>query len=489
MFINFIKHSVKSFLRNAAFDLKLFLKVLFAISLLYLFLALIYLGYDFENVIQLYQSSSDPVTLFNHNLLHICTVLFILQVFSLKNPLSALLAYLHLPVKRNKLVLYILLMSVSNYFFIGLLLFFVPYSITTILPDYSTQQFLFYFTGILIIFFSVGYFSLLIRNLIGISFVYVILPVLLFAGLYFIDLFLDISFTGMSAFIFEQLINKNLYFLILLVLILTGLLLCNFILLKKGFYRIYQNQKTLLNYPVSPCSHYFRENALFPYAILEIRLIARNRRPRGFFWIAVFFLVMFCMIIPRADKDLYLTFLVYILISGMFGYSFIQFLFSWESSYFDFISSAKFDIIKYLKAKYLIYIILSLIVFIIYLLVVKPAKAEIHMFFSALLYNSGLGYFVLIFMASYNKSRIDLNRNIFFNYQGINSVQFLGVILIMLIPCLILFLLLLRVNLTHSLLIINFLCIVALINQKKIWKIIHNKLSQRKYTNLDGYRK
>jgi cellulose synthase/poly-beta-1,6-N-acetylglucosamine synthase-like glycosyltransferase len=123
------------------------------------------------------------------------------------------------------------------------------------------------------------------------------------------------------------------------------------------------------------------------------------------------------------------------------------------------------------------------------LLVVKPAKAEIHMFFSALLYNSGLGYFVLIFMASYNKSRIDLNRNIFFNYQGINSVQFLGVILIMLIPCLILFLLLLWVNLTHSLLIINFICIVALINQKKIWKIIHNKLSQRKYTNLEGYRK
>jgi len=137
----------------------------------------------------------------------------------------------------------------------------------------------------------------------------------------------------------------------------------------------------------------------------------------------------------------------------------------------------------------MIYCILSIIVFTLFLVTTRPTKTEIHMFFSALLYNSGLGYFILIFFATYNKYRIDLNRNVFFNYQGINSVQVLGIILILLIPCLILFLLLLQVNLTYSLLIINFLCIVALINQNKIWKIIHNKLMQRKYINLEGYRK
>lgn len=489
MFIKVIEHSIKSFLRNATFNLRLIMKVLTILSILYLFFVLIYLGYDFPNIIHLFHSSSNPVTLFNHNLLHICVVLFILQFFFLKNPLSALLAYLHLPVKRNKLVLYILFITIFNYFFIGLLLFFIPYSFRTILPDYSIQQFSFYFLGILIIFFSVGYFSLLIRNLTGISFVYVILPVLLFAGLYFIDLFLDISFTSMSGFIFEQLINKNLYFLILLILILTGLLYCNFILLKKGFYGIYQNQKSFSDFTVRPTGNYFTSNDLFTYAGLEIRLISRNKRLRGFFLITVLFVTIFYSIQSQNDESLSFVFAVYVLLNGLFGYMFIQYLFSWESSYFDFISSTKFDIIKYLKAKHLIYTILSIVVFLLFLIAIKPTKTEIHLFFSALLYNSGLGYFILIFFATYNNSRIDLNRNIFFNYQGINSVQFLGVILIMLIPSLILSLLLLRINLTNSLFIINFLCIVALINQRKIWKIIHNKLMRRKYINLEGYRK
>jgi len=458
------------------------------LSILYLFSFLVYLGYGFSGFLYLYSPSSDPVTFLNNRLLHIGAVLFILQVFSIKNPLKALLAYLHLPIKRNKLVLYILFLSQFNYFFIGLLLFFVPYSIRTILPVYSIQQFFFYFPGVLIIFFSVGYFSLLIRNLIGISYSYIIIPILLFGGLYLMDLFLDISFKDMSRFIFKQLINKNLYFLILLILILAGLLICNFILLKKGFYGIYQNQKSLLNYSFRPASHYFRENDLFTYVLLEIRLIARNRRTRGFLLIILFFSIMFYRILPY-DGNLYVIFILFILISGMFGYTFIQFLFSWESGYFDFILSTKFDIIKYLKAKYAVYSIFSVILFTVYFPVIKPVQTGLHMFFSALLYNSSLGYFVLIFLATYNKFKVDPNRSILFNYQGLNSFQVIGVLLVLLIPILTLFLLLLRLNLTHSLLIINLLCIIALIIQGKLWKIIQNKLMRRKYINLEGYRK
>ncbi len=489
MFISFIEHSIKGFLRNAVFDLKLILKILSAISILYLSLILIYFGYDFEKIIQLNNSSSDPITIFNYRLLHICAVLFILQVFSLKNPLVALMAYLHLPVNRNKLIVFILVKSLFNYFLVGLLLFFVPYSIRIILPNYNYQQFLFYFLGILIIFFSIGYLSLLIRNLVGISYVFLILPIVLLAGLYLIGLFLNISFTAISGFIFNKLINRDLYFLVLLILILAGLLYCNFIVFKKGFYGIYQNQRSLSDFTVKQTGHYYTKSDLFNYTRLEIRLIARNKRLRGFFLLSVLLITMFFSIMPENDEGFYYSFVVYVLISGMFAYMFIQFVFSWESSYFDLISATKFDIIKYLKAKYMIYCILSIIVFTLFLVTTRPTKTEIHMFFSALLYNSGLGYFILIFFATYNKYRIDLNRNVFFNYQGINSVQVLGIILILLIPCLILFLLLLQVNLTYSLLIINFLCIVALINQNKIWKIIHNKLMQRKYINLEGYRK
>ena len=136
----------------------------------------------------------------------------------------------------------------------------------------------------------------------------------------------------------------------------------------------------------------------------------------------------------------------------------------------------------------MIYSILSVIVFLLFLPVVKSSKNEIHMILSALLYNLSFGYLICFFIATYNKSKIDLNRNLFFNLQGLNGSQVLGILIIVLIPCLFLFLLLFELNLTQSLFILNFLCIVALINQKKGWQIILNKLLQRRYINLDGYR-
>lgn len=487
MLFSFIDHSIKGVLRNAKFDLRLFLKILSGVSIFYLFIALIYLGYDFKTVIKSINSSANPVTLINNNLLHLCTAVFILQVFSIKNPLKALLAYLHLPIKRTKLISAILVVSLFNYLLIGLLLFFIPYSIRTILPNYSIQQFFFYLVGILIIFFSVGYISLLVKNLIGISFVFVIMPVCLFFIFYFLDLFFAVSFTTISIFIFNQLINKNVFFLVLIFVVLTGLILVNFIVIKQGFYNIYQNQKYFISY-YSPIESYFHKNNIFIYAELEIKLITRNKRIRGFFFIAAFLLFIFYYLLPRSNEGLYYTFIVYILISGLFGYMFLQYLFSWESSYFDFILSTKFDVLKYLKAKYLIYLILSIIVFIVFLPVIIKSMTEVHMFLSALLYNLSFGYFIFFFLATYNKSKIDLNGNIFFNYQGLNSTQFLGLIVIILFPSLILFLLLFEVNLTQSLFILNFLCLIALINQKWGWQIIYRKLLQRKFINLEGYR-
>jgi len=164
-------------------------------------------------------------------------------------------------------------------------------------------------------------------------------------------------------------------------------------------------------------------------------------------------------------------------------------MFSWESSFFDFILSKKFDLRKYLKAKYLIYLTLGVMVFIVFIPILKPSIKNIHLFFSAILYNSSLGYFISFFLATHNKDRIDLSRNIFFNLQGINSMQVLGLLLVLLIPSLILFLLSFVINMTQSLLILNLLCFIAIINQKKGWDIIIYQLLKRKYINMEGYRK
>ncbi|HPI69602.1 MAG TPA: DUF5687 family protein [Bacteroidales bacterium] len=487
IFLDFIGNSVKRSVRNARFDLSLIIKIISWISILYVFVVLIYAGYDFKRVIQTIDPALNPVTLVNHALLHLCAAAVILQFFSTKGFLKEIITYLHLPVKRNKILSYLLITAPANYVMAGLLLFFIPYSLRVILPYYSPQQYVFYISGLLIIFLSAAYLSLFFRNLFEISLFYIILPFCLMIGFYILSLLANISFTTISDFVFAQLINQNIYFMVFLIVCLTGLITINFLLLKNIIYRIYQDQKYQSDYPFLMNPYSFNSD-IINYALMEIKLIIRNKRLRGFFLFALIPLVLFYAILPENDEGLYFTFGIYIMISGMFGYIFLQYLFSWESSFFDFLMSKKFDMLKYLKSKYWIYSILSLIVFMVFLPLLSQSKTEIHMFLSALLYNSGFGYFLFFFLASYNRSRIDLEGNVFFNYQGLNKVQFLALTIIILLPLLLIFALSFIMTLTQSLLIMNFLSLVPLLYQNRVWQIIINQLLKRKYINLQGYR-
>jgi hypothetical protein len=126
IFLDFIGNSVKRSVRNARFDLSLIIKIISWISILYVFIALIYAGYDFKRVIQTIDPALNPVTLVNHLLLHLCAAAVILQFFSTKGFLKEIITYLHLPVKRNKILSYLLISAPANYVMAGLLLFFIP---------------------------------------------------------------------------------------------------------------------------------------------------------------------------------------------------------------------------------------------------------------------------------------------------------------------------------------------------------------------------
>jgi len=386
------------------------------------------------------------------------------------------------------MILYVIAFNLFNPFVIGLFLFFVPYSLRYILPTYSHPQFLIYFIGFILLFITIIIVGLYLRSLIEFSTIYVFLPIILVLFLYLNSLFANVTFESISNLVFNLLSKGSIWFIIIEVIaLITFIYICSHSL-KRNLYGIYQNESfNIFNLNFFILNPY--RSDLNYYVLLEIKLIIRNKRTRGFLLLALIMLVLFYNVLPQNNEGFYFTFIVYILLSGIFGYIFSQYMFSWESSFFDFILSKKFDLRKYLKAKYLIYLTLGVMVFIVFIPILKPSIKNIHLFFSAILYNSSLGYFISFFLATHNKDRIDLSRNIFFNLQGINSMQVLGLLLVLLIPSLILFLLSFVINMTQSLLILNLLCFIAIINQKKGWDIIIYQLLKRKYINMEGYRK
>jgi hypothetical protein len=266
---------------------------------------------------------------------------------------------------------------------------------------------------------------------------------------------------------------------------LTIVVIINYFLLKKFIY-LQNDDKSILER--SKLIRVITSNG-FSYFWLELNLVLRNKRLRSFFMIATAFVFIFYYSLTKKSQDLYYSFVTFIILSGIYGYIFVQYLYSWESSFFDFISTTKFSLINYLKSKYLIYVILSLLLYIFFLPLIIKDKIDLHLISTALLYNFSIGFPFFFYIASYNRCRIDLNARFLFNMQGYNIAQLIAIFLIIMFPLMVLRWLMNIFTQTVSLVIINIVCILSLTNLNRWFHMIEKQFMNRKYINLEGYRK
>jgi hypothetical protein len=182
-----------------------------------------------------------------------------------------------------------------------------------------------------------------------------------------------------------------------------------------------------------------------------------------------------------------LTF-VFGLLSILYG----QYIFSWESTYFDGIMARKNNINSYIKAKYYLMVIFLCIIFLIMLTIfLLFSKSEfILLLFSFFIFEGGVMCFMILLIATFNDGRIDLHENTFLNYQGLNGNNLLLPLIILSLPVglySILFYLFNKIIATWTILGLGFL----FLSLHKYWirRIIMSIFLKRKYKNLEGYRK
>jgi len=488
MFYTLFKHSIKSLIRNIRFDVNFVLRIMSILSFVYVCFIIFYFGLHFESFFHMFSPDLDPVDSFNSILIYLFLTGILLLYFFQKKISRDMIPYLHLPIKRCKIISYILVLTLCNFFNFGFLLFIIPFSFTSILPTYGIQCLICYLSGILLILIFVSHFVLLLRSLISVKSFFAFFPAGFVLIVIILKIVFHVPFESISKVVFQNILGEHIFFIIITFFFVVGILAANSVLLKNIVYGVNSEEIGIFLSSKRSKVTFFSSN-IISYALLEIKLISRNRRLKGFFISAIGFLFLFYYTLQNKQIDIYFSLVMFIILSGIFGYIFSQYLFSWESSYFEFILSTKFDLIKYLKSKYLIYILSGIFVFLFFLPLVIQKKINIHLFLTALLYNSSFGYFVLFYMATFNCSRIELNDNFFLNLRGYNGTQVIAILFLLFLPCIILLLLTAVLNLTQSLLIINILSLFSLFFQKKWFKTILKQFSGRKYTNLEGYRK
>jgi hypothetical protein len=206
-----------------------------------------------------------------------------------------------------------------------------------------------------------------------------------------------------------------------------------------------------------------------------------------------FFLAYILFFITRgkSGKNIYeLVFIISLLINfGSLTYA--QFLFSWESSYFDGIVTRNIKFPDYVRAKYYLMILFNLTVFIpLFLVFFHTKQANVFLPLALLVFNIGITNFIALLFAAFNDGRIDLSKSRLLNYQGIKASQFLLSFVFMLIPLGIFALFNYLFGINTALILITTIGITAIsVHSWWINNIIIIIFQKRKYKNLDGFRR
>lgn len=488
MILLLIKHHIIRLIRQEKFDHNLFFRFLLILYSLYLCSFIFFLGIYFNKILLILNLSANPLQLFHNFLFYIipfdCLARFLFQ----RDSYSTLQNYLHLPISRNIIISFIIIwknFNLSNLFYF---LFLLPFSFNNILPNYGWLTNLVYLLTFFILLIFITNFTLLFQMLAHHNIWFAVFPLLWVASIFIIKV-LNINYL--------EAIWQN-----YIIAILKG----NFIPLvftMGGTYflirinrNLISNENFGLNYiPVKKrlliriIDHISFRRVLNSYFLFESNIIIRNKRVLSISIIGFYLLILiYYIFLFRPQNNIYIDFILWLFLSGSWSYSYLQLVFSIESSFFDFIVTSNFNLLRFLKAKYMLTSIISLLLIVVSLPIIILTKQNFFVISAAYFYNIGVGYFIVLLTGTFNNKRIELSKSIFMNYQGQNLFQWFSISFVILLPTILLKSLSFFVDHSISLLVILLFSLISLLYYNKWFHLVLSMLSKRKYKNLEGYR-
>jgi hypothetical protein len=490
MFKHFINLELKSFLRSASVGKSIALKLFLGFIALYFILSFLVLGIALYPILHENFPNQKPIEIVNNAVIFWLAGDLIFRFFMQSLPVMNIKLLLILPIKREKVVHYVLLKSVFSIYNLFPLLVILPFGITTIMEgNVSAVPILIWMFTLYILVLGVNFANFLIKK----KFADNILAFLVFAilggtfvGLEYFEIFKISSFT--SAILNSLLLNPILVLAPLL--LLAGLYFWNYNYLKSNFYLDNTLKTKIKEAKTTDLSWTKRFGEIAPFLQLDLKLIWRNKRPRTTVFISFIFLLYGLMIYnnPLYNDVSFIYVVVGILMSGIFMINFGQFIPSWDSSYFGMILSQNITFRKYLDSKVGL---MSFSVVVLALLTTPYVYFGWNVLATNLacaLYNLGINIPVLMFAGSFNVKRIDLEKSPFMNYQGTGAAQWIVGLPLFLIPGLIFFIFSELFNAETAIITIATIGIIGLLFRNMLMNFITKGYQTRKYATLNGFK-
>jgi hypothetical protein len=455
-----------------------------------MFFYLLMLGFFLDPILRKLYPEQEPAAVFNSILLYYFMFDLLIRYLMQGLPTFDVESFLHLPVKRTTVVHFILIRTGLHLLNFLPLLVFIPFAVTGLATIYTSSQIIIWLLSLIFLIFMNNFIATYLkRQLVSKAWV-TGLAALALIGITILDGFGIIKLTDVSGIVFSTLTNNP-------ILLLTPFaLMCLAYMLQFRFLlaRMYPEEiirRKVVDTSDIPRIKYLESMGLTGDLImLEMKLWWRHKRTRSMLYLLPLFVLYGFFFYPQKEYNSVNPMLIFvgIFMSGGLMMNYLNYAFGYESNYFDGILTRKIDMTRYIKAKMTIGLLICTFCYIITVPYVFFGPHILLINTVTYLFNIGFLSYLLLFLATYNKLKMDLSKSSSFNYQGVSAMNWLVLFPAFLFPVIIF----LPFYFTHlpyiGLAIIGLIGITGFLFRKYWIRQITGSFFSRKYIMAEGFR-
>jgi hypothetical protein len=446
------------------------------------------LGFALENIIINTLKQSNAVAFLNGVLVYYFIGEFIIRYFVQSLPTIDVQPFLHLPVKRRRIVNSFLGISLLQVVTIFVFILFGQFAWSVVAHGYGAQQALIWMLSLWLISLILHYiiiFMKLTSHKIEWKLFFIMVICSLIAAA---DYFSWFKLSLIAAKFFNAILQG---YTVIVVLFLTVIFL-HYTAYSTILKKLYPEELKMQGNRLSHSANFsFLQNfgQTGVWMKIELKMILRNKRTREVFFMSTMFLfqeLILCYVMKDRDYGVFLF--LGIACTGLFLASYGQYAFSWQGDHFDFTLTQPTSLRSYVESKCWLLASMTGLWFIFTVPLVYFGWEILFINLAGTLYNIGVNTFIVANMAMLYTTKLSLRGGGTLNYEGAGASQWLMSIPFLFGPIIIYFPF---SSMGYKALGIAFVGLVGLIGiilHKKLIDFTYKRFLSRRYTIASSFR-
>ncbi len=485
MIRRFLSLEWKQYFRSSYWQTSIALKIIMVFFALYLLISFLALGIGGYYVLEKQFPDQDPLGIINSLLVFGILGDLIFRYLMQKLPVMNIKPMLHLPIKKNTLVHYVLTKSSFSFFNFMPLFFYIPFGVVLIKEGYDLSGVLGWIFAMIFIVQAANFLNFLV-NKNNVVFWTIASLVVAFSALQKFGI-LDIRYYSQQ--IFDCIYTTPLLAIVPLIATI-GLYIINYKQLRTKVYLDEAVSVKAKEAKTAELSWVEKLGDTAPFIKNDMRLIWRNKRTKTVFFMSFVFLLygllFFTNPIYEEKMPAFLVFAA-IFITGGFAMNYGQFVPAWDSSYYKMLMSQNIRYREFLNSKWFLMVSMTGILYILSIPYLYFGLDKFLLITAGAVFNIGFNSLFMLYAGSFNRKRIDLEKSGFSNMQGTSATQFLIVIPLMGFPVLLFWIFSQLINFNAGIIAMVIVGLIGFIFKNYFMNIIEKRYQKVKYEAISAF--